>query len=178
MVQLTQINQSLWEMPQPLGLFSGDLFDRGSDYLSAFKALSQLSNLRHRHAESFLLTHSLELFLKSFLVAHGTRKSELGRKALRHNLSHILDECDRVPIPQVPMLRALCNQLSEMNSDFDLRYPSGYNLSIPKPDFSIPVADALITAIKPFVDNARVKAQLNYAADTRHLKGCKIRWSD
>jgi hypothetical protein len=175
---LRQVHATLWEMPQPLGLFAGDLFERGSDYLSAFKELTNAGNLRHRHAESFLLAHAIEVLLKSFLVAKGTPKAALGKSKLKHNLSHILDVCEQRQMPTVNMLRPLCNQLAEINSDFDLRYPTGYNLSLPGPVHTTPIADALVQALGPIVRSACGDALVRHAADTRHLQGAKIRWSD
>lgn len=175
---LKRISDELWEMPRPIGLYAGDLFDRGSDYLSAFKELANVGPPRHRHAESFLLVHAIELFLKAYLVARGVTKIELGQGNLGHNLAHVLDACEMRQMPSVEMLRPLCNQLAEMNARNDLRYPSAYIIRIPTPDVMVPIVDALAATIEPVVCTARIQAQLQFSSDTRHVRGANIRWSD
>jgi hypothetical protein len=177
---LRQVGEKLWEMPQPPGLYAGDLFQRGTDYLSAFEQLAENGDARHRHAVYYLLTHSMELLLKAFLVARGVPKADLGnkKKGLSHNLAEVFTECERREIPSVDKLRPLSNQLAEMNSDHDFRYPTGFNLSVPRPSECLPVMHALVSAIRPIIVMASEDAQLRYGEMTRHLRGSKIRWSD
>jgi hypothetical protein len=52
------------EMPQPLGLFAGQLFDRGVEYLEAFEILSG-GGVRKYHPSYFLC--GLALYSPSFL---------------------------------------------------------------------------------------------------------------
>lgn len=74
------------EMPQPLGLFAGQMCHRGAEYLEAFEILSA-NDLKYYPAY-FLCSHWLELFLKSYLAASGLSKSKLreSRNKKHHNL--------------------------------------------------------------------------------------------
>jgi len=166
------------EMPQPLGLFAGELFARGMEYLEAFEELTKGKNEKFLHASYFLFAHSLELLLKSFLTVHGFKKTDIRSRPLRHNLPEIMRQCELKSIPNVPNLSAYVLHTFEMNRDLDFRYPSGYRLSMPRPDECALVARALIIAIEPIVSRAAIKAQLQFASETRQHRGKKIRWSD
>ncbi|HTS42460.1 MAG TPA: hypothetical protein VMH84_18195 [Xanthobacteraceae bacterium] len=164
------------EMPQPLGIFAGDLYDRGIGYLSAFEVLSRENNQTLLYASYFLFAHSLELLLKSFLAARGTTK-----KAIRdfgHNLPEIFRACVQQSIPKVADLEPYVHHTFEMNRDFDFRYPSGYNLSMPSPKECVPIARALANTIEPIINRTRIDANLQFASDTRQFRGKKVRWSD
>jgi hypothetical protein len=49
-------------MPQPLGLFAGEQFERATQYLEAFERLSKTPAPQPTHAMYFLLTHAIEGF--------------------------------------------------------------------------------------------------------------------
>ncbi|MBR1157168.1 hypothetical protein [Bradyrhizobium sp. JYMT SZCCT0428] len=135
------------EMPQPLGLFAGQLFDRGTEYLDAFRILS--SNDLKYHPAYFLCAHSLELFLKSYLAASGMPKAKLRapRNNKHHNLPAFLDECEAMSLPIVVDLKDFTSAIYSMNQDFDFQYPTGYDLSVPEPSICLRVLDALREAI-------------------------------
>jgi hypothetical protein len=164
------------EMPQPLGLFAGDLHDRAVGYLDAFEVLSKQDNQALLHAGYFLFAHSLELLLKSFLAARGVTKKSI--RALEHDLPRILRECTQHSIPSVANLDSYAAHTYEMNRDFDFRYPSGYQLSMPRPKECVPIARALATAVAKIVNQARIDANFQFASDTRKFRGKKVRWSD
>jgi hypothetical protein len=50
------------QMPQPLGLFAGEQFERATQYLEAFERLSKTPAPQPTHAMYFLLTHAIEGF--------------------------------------------------------------------------------------------------------------------
>ena len=167
------------EMPQPLGLFAGQLFDRGVEYLEAFEILSG-GGVRNYHPSYFLCAHSLELFLKSFLAASGVPKLKLRepRNKKHHNLPVFLNECEALSIPEVSGLKVFTSTIYSMNQDFDFRYPTNYNLLVPEPAICLRVLSALRDAILPTIARERTYAHLQFAADTRHDKGKTVRWSD
>jgi hypothetical protein len=165
------------DMPQPLGLFAGDLYARGLEYLEAFKTLAGRNDGKLLFVGYFLFAHSLELLLKSFLAANGVEKNVI-RRTLGHKLPEIMQMCNLHSIARVENLEPFVAHTYEMNKDFDFRYPSGYKLSMPRPDECAQIADALVVAIHPTVSQAAVKAQLKFTSDTRVHRGKKIRWSD
>lgn len=176
---LRQVSADLWEMPEPLGIFAGELLKRGKAYYQAFRVVAEQDEHDLRFPTYFLLAHSVEVVLKSYLVAKGTSKKALGKKPLGHDVGAIFAECERNGLAVAhQLMRPLANQLAEINSDYDLRYPSGFILTIPSPSECIPPADALIAAVSAVVQGSAVAAQLQFAADTRHIQGSKLRWSD
>lgn len=61
------------EMPQPLGLFAGQLFDRGVEYLEAFEILSG-GGVRKYHPSYFLCAHSFRAFFE--ILSGSKRRAE------------------------------------------------------------------------------------------------------
>lgn len=172
-----EVDAQFIEMPQPLGIYAGDLFVRAEEYISACEYLAERGDKNFLHAGYFLFAHSIELFLKAFLAAKGVDKEVLRRK-MGHDLNKIKQACDTFSMPSTPELDAFIAHTNEMNKDFDFRYPSGYLLSMPKSRECIEISRVLLTSVKPIVLRAAFDAQLKFAADTRHEKGKKIRWSD
>ncbi len=164
------------EMPQPLGLFAGELLARGSEYLTALKTL-EAQEKGSTYVSYFLFAHTLELFFKSFLAAKGVSKKDL-RKKLGHCLPSLFSLSEEHGIPVVAALSEFSAHTYEMNRDYDFRYPSGYKLSMPRLADCIRVAEQLELAIRPIVEPVAARANLQFASDTRHLRGKKIRWSD
>ena len=165
------------EMPEPLGIFAGELFKRGVEYLKALEILASHKDGTLLYASYFLFAHSLELLLKSFLAANGVTKKVI-RYKLSHRLPEIMDLCETYSIPHLENLKEFVAHTFEMNRDLDFRYPSGYNLSMPKPDECVPIARALAAAIEPVVNRAAIFAQIRFASETKMHRGKKIRWSD
>lgn len=131
---LRQVSDRLWEMPERLGIFAGEMLTRGKAYFRAFPVVSERDERDLRFPTYFLLAHSVELVLKSYLVAKGTPKKALGKKPLGHDVRAIYSECERNGLAVAhQLMRPLANRLTEINSDlteinsdYDLRYPSGY----------------------------------------------------
>lgn len=157
-------------------MFGGSMFDRGVQFLQAFAFLTENDDGKHVLASYYLLTHSLELLLKAHLASHGLEKKEL--KKLGHQLSKIFARCKDEGLPEVCDLDLLVDHLGEMNQNDDFRYPSGYSLTLPRADEAQRVLRDLVSTIEVPIKNAAVTAMLQFAADTRHLNGKKIRWSD
>lgn len=166
------------EMPQPLGLYAGDLFNRGKQYLEAFKLLSRSQDLPY--PSYFCLAHSLELFLKAFLAAHGVTKNDLKAVGLRHSPEKLLEKCKEHGLPNIELLKELAERLQDMNSapTYDFRYPSGYVLHLPPVEQAISVMTSLCDAITAKIGSAALKANLQFASDTRTFRPKKIRWSN
>jgi len=166
------------EIPQPLGLFAGDLFNRAQEYLSAFEYLTERGNERKfPYASFFLLAHAIELLLKSYLAAKGVPKKELKSK-FSHKLCLARDECERLLVPDVPELKLLIERLNDMNEDYDFRYPSGYVMQFPPVDHSLKIAKDFSHAIRGTIEVAHNKAEIQLASDMRHHQGKQVQWSD
>ncbi|GJE42899.1 hypothetical protein [Methylobacterium soli] len=164
------------EMPRPQGLFAGELYARGVEYLEAFEHLSE-AKPDLKFAGYFLLTHSIELLLKSFLASQGVAEKII-RGKLGHDLPWVLSECESRRLPAVENLAAFVLHLHEMSNKQDLRYPTSYRLSVPRPADCLPVAHALRSAIALIVETGRNRALLQFASSTRHLGDKKVRWAD
>jgi|GEM_PF-1630814 len=165
------------EMPQPLGLYAGDLFNRGKQYFEAFKLLSRTQDLPY--PSYFCLAHSLELSLKAFLAAHGVTKKTL-KESFGHSPEKLLEKCKKHGLPDIELLKELAERLQDMNSapTYDFRYPSGYVLHLPPVEQAISAMTGLCDAITAKIGSAALKANLQFASDTRNLRPKKIRWSD
>jgi len=122
----------------------------------------------------------LELFLKSFLAVSGVPKAKLRerRDKKHHNLPAFLNECEALSIPEVADLKVFTSTIYSMNEDFDFRYPTNYNLSVPEPAICLRVLSALRDAILPTISRERIYAEIQFAADTRNDRGKQVRWSD
>lgn len=163
-------------MPQPIGLFAGDLFQRAAQFIEAFEILI-CSKRPPEFAAYFLFAHSLELLLKSYLAANGVKKHEIEKK-LKHDLWRILTQCETRSLALDTDVIAFIRHTYEMNQTHDFRYPTGYHLSMPRLSECLAIARRLERQIQPVVSAAAGKAAVEFAAQTRHLKGKKIRWSD
>jgi hypothetical protein len=163
------------EWPQPLGIFARDLFRRADEYLGAAEHLAA-GNTKVKFPTYMLLAHSLELFLKAFLSCREVPKKDT--KSMLHNLDAIMAAAEQRGLPHVDHLRGFTATLQEMNRDHDFRYPTGYRLSLPKPQDCIDVIAALRERIEAEIERASVIAETQLASDTRHLRGRKLVWSD
>jgi hypothetical protein len=168
------------QMPQPIGLFAGDLFARAQEYLSAFEDLTKGgTEEKFPHVSSFLMAHAIELLLKSFLAANNVSKDDLQRK-FGHKLCKARDECEALSMPDVQDLKPLVERLNDMNDDYDFRYPSGYHLHTVPPARSLKIAKDFSESIREIIATARDKAFNRHMADTREIRrqGKKAQWSD
>ncbi|MDQ1187113.1 hypothetical protein [Agrobacterium larrymoorei] len=164
------------EMPEPLGFHAKELFHRGSEYFEAFKITKDDERLKY--PTYFLLVHSIELFLKSFLAAKGVTKRELKKADIRHDLEKLYERCDELGLPKVSYLRDFTREFKDKNSDHDFRYPTSFILRVPSPKLCIEVVDPLREALRPIISEVALRAQIDFAAETFHLRPRKIRFSD
>jgi len=81
-------------IPQPLGLFAGELLQRADEYADAFERLDVASNQRFLYAGYYLLSHAVELTLKAFLATRGVPKADLSARRLGHDLAAL----EQIPI--------------------------------------------------------------------------------
>lgn len=165
------------KMPQPLGLFAGELYYRGIQYLDAAGQLDYKNNKNSLMPGSFLISHALELILKSYLAASGVDKKKI-RHAYGHKINEIYGSCIDCGLPQVNNLDKLVTNLHEMNRDYDFRYPTGYSLVVIAPAEAIAVVKILSSEIRPLIERISLDARFQFASDTRHLRGAKIEWAD
>jgi hypothetical protein len=163
-------------MPQPLGIFAGELLKRADEYLEAFERLSVSPGTELGFAMYFLFVHALEMLLKSFLAANDESKKTLVEYG--HRLESLLERCTALGMPEVPDLAPYVSHFAEMNRHHDFRYPSGYNLTVPRAADCLEIYRHAREQILPVVARANMDAQLQFAADTRHKRGQKITWSD
>jgi hypothetical protein len=181
MLNLVEADDGVFEMPQPLALYAFDLFERADQYRRATKVLSELQPeppYGLAYPMYFSLAHALELYFKSFLVLHGMTKKETKRSEIRHSPLKLFNLSRGAGLARIDMLEHMALQIEEMNRDFDFRYPTGFRLHLPTMSMCLPVVDELHKALAPIIADARDRAQLQWSADTRHLQGHKIRWSD
>jgi len=167
------------EMPEPLGIYAQALLQRAGEFVDAFEALTG-NRLRAEHPfpSYFLMAHGLELLFKAHLAANGHTKKQLSNVSLRHHPAKLKAKCDEAGLASIEHLSELANVFDEMNRHHDFRYPTSYILHLPNPVTCLLVARQLQAAIEPLIASVGVDAQLQFASETRHLKGKKIRWSD
>lgn len=172
-------NDDILEMPQPLGIYAGELLERGKQYSHAFiRLVGDQTEPDLPYPTYFLLSHSLELFLKAFLAAHGVGKAELKQHPIRHSVLKLRERCEQFGFPEVENLTTLVVKIDHMNSDYDFRYPTGYRLTVPRAQDCVPVIRELERAISPLIEHIVAHANMKFARDTLHLRPAKIRWSD
>jgi hypothetical protein len=161
-------------MPQPLGLHANDLFHRAQLYTEANAVLDVENNKKFLYPGFFMLTHALELALKSFLAARGTPKVEI--RAYGHNLKKLHKACLELGLPEVEDVDHLVRHMARMNKapDFAFRYPTGYFTSIPTPAGCLAAMEALLVAIGPYIVPVALKAQLSITQPG----GGPILWTD
>lgn len=164
-------------IPQPLGLFAGELLQRAGEYADAFERLEVASNKRFLHVGYYLVSHAAELTLKAFLAAKGVPKAELWSRRLGHDLAALEKAVAHHRLPTVENLHHLIWSLGMMNDGHALRYPSGYFSQVPDPGECLLVVRELMRSAGPAVASARISAQLRLAADPRY-KGKRLEWSD
>ena len=164
------------EMPQPLGIYAGDLYRRATQYLKAAQALSP-DDPDLSFPAQFLFAHALELMLKSYLASQGVTKKDI--KNFNHRLVDIYQECCSQGLNTDKQVGLLVDHVAVMNSDHDFRYPSSYNILMPTIEHCVEIIAKLDADLSPIVTRKAISANLEFASETRHLRGKKIiRWSD
>jgi hypothetical protein len=163
-------------MPQPLGIFAGELLKRADEYLEAFERLSVSRGRELGFAMYFLFVHALEMLLKSYLAAKRVSKGRI--KDYGHDIEGVLKRCNELGLRDLPDLALYVSHFAEMNRHHDFRYPSGYILTVPRPADCLEIYRHAHEQIMPVVSRAHIDAVGQFASDTRKKRGKKITWSD
>ena len=95
------------------------LWDRAVDFETAYRALPETPP--PSWPRYFLLSHAIELALKSFLAAHGKRASDL--KDLGHDLKKLVKEAVNRGLVLEPRTREDIELLSNAHTRHWARYP-------------------------------------------------------
>ena len=162
------------DVPQPIGLFAGDLLSRSKQYFAAFEALTEEDLQRLAFPRSHLYFHAVELLLKAFLAATGMQKRDI--RKLQHGLAGALGVAIERGMPEMSFdVAAFCRTLDEMNRDQDFRYPTRYRTSMPPPGYCAGVYTAILRQVEATVDAAVAEAEIPFR--TQH-SGHRVRWSD
>lgn len=162
---------------QPLGYYAKDLLDRANEYWSAALALNDTGNKGHTYPIYFLIAHALECYLKAYLTANGVPKKHIKRN-LGHNIIKIYEECINHNIPEINDLKKLCENMNEMNKDYDFRYPTGYKLLVPSIESCTPIFNEIIQKITPVITAASISAKLEFYNSHFDLIGKRIIFDD
>ncbi|MEM0950070.1 MAG: hypothetical protein AAGK37_21935 [Pseudomonadota bacterium] len=101
-------------------------FNYAHSFFGAAKALDRLEwEDRETHSDSpieFLYWHSIELFLKAYLVTDGMSPSELRQRKYGHNLTALRDEAKKRGLPLTPKDEDLIDFMPSTETMIDLRY--------------------------------------------------------
>lgn len=162
-------------IPQPLGIFAGELMERASEYLEAAKRLDTDEARPLVHPRYFLISHAVELALKAYLVARGTTKRKLRGKKMGHDLPALQAAAIAADLPLVPELDDLIWHLAGISEDHALRYPAGYIVRVPFAHQCFDVIAQLLAEIKPAIELAYLKSRMSHLA---HYHGTPVVWSD
>jgi hypothetical protein len=101
-------------------------FNYGHSYLGAARALFRLDwEQKETHSDSpieFLFWHSIELFLKSFLLAEGLSEKELRVKPYGHNIQELWKASSFRGLRLSVKDAALLSYMPDTDSMIELRY--------------------------------------------------------
>lgn len=164
------------DIPQPNGLFAGDLLRRANDFIESFDKLTS-NEPNPSFSAQFLIFHGCELLLKAFLASQEVSKKEI--RTYSHDLEKLIESATSgYSLHATESFQRLITRLNMMNRDHDFRYPTGYNLSVPPPDECLEVITPQKEIISEIVLECEHKALLLHRANTRKWLGHQIRWSD
>jgi len=98
----------------------------------------------------FIVSHSIELLLKSALLKRGVSPSELKRLDHRHNLATLLQKVEDNDVPISKLTKRIVNALSDQHKSHALRYmvflDDGVPTFTPEPDDIYTALDELLMA--------------------------------
>lgn len=92
----------------------------------------------------FLVSHAIELFLKSALLKRGYVPADLRRFDNRHNLKALLELLKKKGLPVSTEATSIIEGLSSQHSNHLLRYHFLINPFMPPPDSLWPILDELL----------------------------------
>jgi hypothetical protein len=160
-------------IPQPLGLFAGDLHSRAREYLEAAKLVGGGVPEKLVSPTYYLLGLSIELSFKAFLAAEGESKRRLRR--IGHDLPGLMQAATAKGLPPLEHLDVLVRHLMTINTDHNLRYPAGQILSILRFEQASQITADLYQVINDNVMLAYLRARISYLQD---YQGKYVQWSD
>lgn len=106
----------------------------------------------------YLVGHSIELSLKSFLSAKGYPHSELRKKRYGHNLESLLSECTRRKLGrEVKLLKIEVNGILLLNKtycDKKFEYLEYGNFRLPEYSFVFGIARKLLDGLNRYASNS------------------------
>ncbi len=109
----------------------------------------------------YLLGHSIELSLKSFLSAKGYSHSELRKKKYGHDLDSLLSECTRRKLGgEVRLSKKEVNGISLLNKtycDKKFEYLEYGNFRLPEYSFAFGIARKLLDNLNTHASNSPLK---------------------
>jgi hypothetical protein len=167
-------SKKIIDVPEPPEMYAKRLYERALEYLLAFEGLAANDLEAVSHPAYFLVCHSLELFLKSYLAACGETKHTLQR-ILDHKTKKIYKRCLELGLPAVDDLDKLVQRLDLMNQNHDFRYPSAWQLEVPPPPECTAILRCLESAIKSRIETRNFIASFRHTAKYR---GRRTSWSD
>ena len=145
----------------PSGYYAAQLMIRAKSYFSAFEILSSAALEKHPHPCLYLLSHSLELSLKSFLASRGVNLKDLQLK-YRHNFRLIFNDCLNFGFPSVDGLSEIIDGFDNMGEKQFLRFPVDKELIIHNFDSLGATVKAIITHIESAILIAALDGNSEY----------------
>lgn len=101
-------------------------FNYAHSFWGAARALDTLDwENRETHSDSpseFLYWHSIELFLKAFLLADGVELSELRSRKFGHNITNLSEEAVNRGLPLTDRDKEVLSYMPDTEAMIDLRY--------------------------------------------------------
>jgi len=160
-------------LPQPRGMHARELLTRAEEYLKAARAVGEAHPNRLIHPTYYLLAHSVELGLKSFLSAKGHSKKAL--RKVGHDLPELVTLATDEELPEIEHFDVLIGHLWRINKDFSLRYPVGYIHAVLKFDQAANIAKTLLAATNQAVTPVYFEDWLRFIGKYRDKY---VVWSD
>ena len=154
-----------------------ELCERAKDNLECFRVLITHANTKPWEAKYYIASHALELALKAFLATSGVSKEDLASRKFGHKILKIFHQCEEFDLPHVTKLPELVERFQVMNNNYDFRYPTGYELILPKPPLTIKILDELMGVVRPIVQEGYENAYMEFL-DTGPPLGTTFIWED
>lgn len=92
----------------------------------------------------FLISHAVELLLKSALLKRGFKEGDLRKFDYRHNLDALLQELQTLGVSMTPDAVSLIHGLHSQHQSHALRYNFLLNPYMPPPSFVFSMLDELL----------------------------------
>ncbi len=148
-------SEPLQGVQRPPKVLSGELRARALKYFNAAVLLLKDNDTKNAYPGYYLMFHSIELNLKSYLAFNGYTGIVL-RDKFSHDIIKLYDECMAHGLNSTDGLGYIIGWIANMNSDDDFRYPTNYHLNLPLPSQAIETLTSLNESIHQHTtDNVR-----------------------